>query len=180
MTITGAQIKELQPLSITISGEWLENQKYTWRGTAVSSEPIVAVVLLRYNDILEWCKSPTSCEILEVTFWISRYNEVDFHSQIGFSVGRGDRRLASSLESANYKPNIKASTSEKTGEVINFTKIEGKPKISFEVIFIARSNVKFGRNRIWHLREKISGSLPDNIRNILEKGRIGQITENTL
>lgn len=177
MTETNEQTKKFRSLPVTISGDWFENPKYKWKGNAISSEPIVAVVFLRHGNIIEWCKSSSaSSKSLEVTLWISRYNEIDLEVQVGFSVGDADRRFASFLESANYKPDIKAEITTNTGEILKFTQVEGKPKISFGVVFIARSDVKFGRNSIWHLRENTDVLLPDEVKRISEKGRVGQIT----
>jgi hypothetical protein len=176
MTETNEQTKTLRSLPITISGGWLENSRYKWKGSAVSSEQIVAVVFLRHGNITEWCKSSASSQSLKVILWISRYNEINLEAQVQLSVGSGDRRIASFLESANYKPNIEAEIIIDSGEILKFITVEGKPKISFEIIFIARSDVKFGRNRIWHLRENTNVLLPDEVKRILEKGRIGKFT----
>lgn len=177
MTLINEQNKKLRSLPITISGDWLENTKYKWKGRAISLEPIVAVVFLRHGNIIEWCKSSSaSSKSLEVILWISRYNEINFEAQVGLSIGNGYRRFASLLESANYKPDIKADITANTGEILKFTKVEGNPKIFFGVIFIARSEVKFGRNSIWHLRENINVLLSDEEKIILERGRVGQFT----
>jgi hypothetical protein len=175
MTVTTKITKSLRSVPISISGEWIENQNYEWKGSAVSIEPFVAVVFLKYSNVIEWCKTSNGATDSEsVKLWISRYNKIDLHSQIGLPVGRSDRRSSLFLKSASYKPEIKINTSGKTGEIIQFTEIGGSPKISFEILFIARSDVKFGRNRIWHLRENANVSLSDKVRNLLEKGRIGR------
>jgi hypothetical protein len=177
MTETNEHTKNLRSLPVTISGDWLENPRYKWKGSAISSEPIVAIVFLRHGNIIEWCKSSSpSSQSLEVSLWISRYNEINLEVQVGLSVGNGDRRYASFLESANYRPSIEAEIIINTGEILKFTTVESRPKISFEVIFIARSDVKFGRNRIWHLRENTTILLSDEVKRILEKGRVGQFT----
>ena len=182
MTVTNKQVKKLCSLPVTISGDWLENPKYKWKGSAISSEPIVAVIFLRHGNIIEWSKSSlASSKSLEVTLWISRYDEINLKVQVGLSVGNGDRRFASFLESANYKPNIKAEITVNTGEILKFTEVEGNPKISFSVVFFARSDVKFGRNSIWRLRENTNILSIEDVRINLEKGRVGQIiTEEVL
>ena len=172
---TNEQTKKLRSLPITISGGWLENPKYKWNGSAISSEPIVAVVFLQRGNTIEWCKSSSSSsKSLEVALWISRYNEIDLEVQVGLSVGNADRRFASFLESANYKPDIKVEITANTGEILKFTEVEGEPKISFCVVLLARSDVKFGRNSIWHLRKDINTVFSDEVKRILENGRVGR------
>jgi len=125
MTVTNEQTKKLLSLPITISGDWLENPKYKWKGSAISSEPIVAVVFLQHGNIIEWCKSSlASSKSLEITLWISRYNEINLEVQVGLSVGNGDRRFASFLESASYKPDIEVESIVNTGEILKFTTVE--------------------------------------------------------
>ncbi len=94
MTVTNDKTKKFRSLPITISGDWLENPKHKWKGITISSEPIVAVVFLQHDNIIEWRKSSSaSSEFLEVTLWISRYNEIDLEAQVGLSVGNGDKRF---------------------------------------------------------------------------------------
>ncbi len=178
MTRTDEQNKNLRLLPIIISGDWIENINHEWKGIAISSEPIVAVVFLKHGNITEWCKtSSVSSKSLDFTLLISRYNEINLEAEVSLSVDNGNRRYAMFLKSANYKPKIKDEIIVNTGEILKFTMVDGKPKIFFEIIFFALTDVKFGRNRIWHLRENTNVLLCDELKRILGKGRVGQLTK---
>ena len=176
ITILQETNNKILKIPLTISGNWMDSVNRDWKGEIFSSESLVAVVMLKNGNSFSWCKSDRdSGEGQKIRLSLLSYDKTNLEVQVNFSIGNGHARLASFVESAQYKPRIELASEIKTGELNRFAEVAGNPNITLSVFFLAQKNVKFGRNGIWHLKPKIETSLSANFNKILASGRSGKI-----
>jgi len=161
-------------VEMTVAGEWLPAPKRDWRGVIQSAETVVAIAFLRVGGHTAWCKSDRgSLHGLEVSVMLDRYDNFGLDVSASFSIGNNGPRWRTLVESANYFPKIIAPKTFLTGQLIDFAKVEGNPRIDLNALFIARKDVRVGRNGLWHLRKELVEFFPESFRKILAYGRSG-------
>lgn len=176
--IEGLTVPGVARFPVTFSGSWPALPKRDWRGVACAPEPIVAVTFLRWQHHVEWGLSSRSedCEI-ETRLAIFPYDQAGLDVQVSVSIGGGGPRYRCTVPTATYQPDMPPASPVETGTVALLATIEGDPKIEFLGLFIARSDTKGGRNRIWHLRECFREALPTELLEPLTYGRTGQFED---
>ncbi len=176
--IEGLTIPGAARLPVTFSGAWPALPKRDWRGIASAPEPIVAVTFLRWQHHIEWGLSNRSedCEI-ETRLAIFPYDQAGLDVQVSVSIGGGGPRSRCAVPTATYQPEMPPASPVETGRVSLLATIEADPRIEFLGLFIARSDTKGGRNRIWHLRPCFHDSLPPQLKEALTYGRTGMIED---
>jgi hypothetical protein len=176
--IEGLTVPGVAKLPVTFSGTWPEPPKRDWRGVASAPEPIVAVTFLRWQHHVEWGLSSRleDCEI-ETRLAIFPYDKAGLDVQVSVSIGGGGPRYRCTVPAATYQPAMPPASPVDTGTVALLTTIEGDPKIDFLALFIARSDTKGGRNRIWHLRPHFHDAVPPQLKEALTYGRTGTIED---
>lgn len=166
-------IPSLKCLSVTITGDWLSLPKRDWRGCVVCEEPIVGIAILETPTNTTWAISGRHSS--EVGLLIGRYDKIGCDVQVSFSVGRGISYWRTLVASSNYIPDIPSKMTLLTGSVSKFCVVDGQPNVTLKVLFIAKSDVKSGRNGIWHVRTKLQDDLPLPMHQMLTYGRTGTV-----
>ena len=167
----------LRHFPVAISGEWLRARTRDWRGEVRAEEPIVAVSFCIRGRDVSWCKSDPADHSHPIRLLLAHYDSGGRDVQVNFSVGEtdGSVRTRTLLPSAAYRPAIRPSHSAGTSTLVPYATVEGSHPVQVLVLFLASSDVKLGRNRLWHLRTNLLDSVPAVFRTVLARGRAGEL-----
>ena len=166
--------REPVTVEMTVKGEWLPAPRRDWQGVIQASETLVGVSFVCIGSHTEWSKSDRgSAEGLEARVMLGNYDSLGLDVQVNFSIGNNGPRWRTLVESANYFPQILVPKRFPTRHLISFARVEGKPDVELKALFLARRNVRVGRNGLWHLRKELVEFFPESLRKILTYGRAG-------
>ena len=57
------------------------------------------------------------------------------------------------------------------GTAIRLLQLSGEPSIEAFALLLSRSDVRFGRNRLWRLRDELLRNVNEPLRSVLSRGR---------
>jgi hypothetical protein len=175
MVIAGwiqARIPGTKELQVTLTGEMRGHR--SWSGRAVADEPIVGMSILVAGPKGSWVKSAHREPELRMDLQLSSYDEGHRDVQIVAGVG-GDSVYSRCLLAAKEQALRVEPGSCRTGGPTLLAVVEGDPRIEIYALFIARADVKFGRNRLWHLRPTLAEAVQEPLRSALTRGRSGEL-----
>jgi hypothetical protein len=138
-----------------------------------SNTEIVALTILRCGKTLDWAKSSSSSSATSIRTGIGQYDLVGLDVQAWLSVGSGGTGIRTTVPSAAYVPDILDNQVIETGRLVAFTRVAGSPEIDLGLLLLARIDVKFRRNRLWHIRKELASGVDDTLARILRYGRSG-------
>lgn len=152
-----------------------------WTGSLTSKAPIVCVGFLLTRDTLHWVKSALADVSLPVTVSLYAYADQSLDKKAfaldkaTFSPIVGDACLP-----APPVPRVADLTQACTlGVAEQFTGrvscLAGAPGVSFLVLALPAGVVKFGRNRLWHLRDTLAPLVSPPVCELLTRRRSGSI-----
>jgi hypothetical protein len=178
--ITGAW----QP-GASLSGGWT---RHAWHGVASAAAPMVALLCARTGGVVAWHKSDRSKAQAQAAMPI---HEMEIRLAVTVApdspllgldaqVQRAQanvttRDLAAEPAAAARALDIPAERAATTGIAIDLATVHGTPEVAFSVLFIAGSQVKMGRNHLWHVRPALAPALGEPLRTILSRGRRGAL-----
>lgn len=166
----------LRQIEVSVSGEWQAGATRDWSGEARAAEPIVAVSFSVRGTQVSWCKSERARLAGQpVRFLLGHYDSGGRDVQINFSIGEGQVRSRTVVSSSTYRPPIRAAITGATASLVPFATVEGSQVVQLFALFLAGSDVKVGRNGLWHLRPKLIESVPAAFRKLLTHGRTGEL-----
>ena len=166
----------LLQVDVSVSGEWRAGKTRDWRGEARSHEPVVAVTVCRRGGHVSWCKSERANPSGQpVRLLLGHHDSSGRDVQVNFSVGEGQVVSRTLVESPAYRPVIRPQIAGATGALMLFVTVEGSHQVDLLVLFLAGSDVKVGRNGLWHLKPQLLKSVPEAFRELLARGRTGKL-----
>jgi hypothetical protein len=173
MDLEGTEFKGLQRLPVQLTGSWSDYTLRDWRGTAISTVPLVGMSFLQSPRHCEWCNSERDEASPEVRLTLFPYDDVGVDVQAGFTVGHGGRRWRTLVPSRSYRPELPASQVLQTARIFRFATVDGDPPIRLFVLFLARSDVESSRSTLWRVREQLASGFDEPFRRWLQYGRTG-------
>lgn len=169
------QCEALRRVDVSVSGEWRAGATRDWLGQARGPEPIVAISFAVKGGRVSWCKSGRATpEGQPVRLLLGHYDSAMRDVQVNFSVGDGGVVSRTVVDSPTYRPSIFPPMTITTARFTPFTTVEGASPVQLFALFLVGSDVKVGRNRLWHLRPKLAESVPTDFRKLLTYGRTGE------
>lgn len=166
------RIPGAKELAIALTGQMMGQRR--WNGSAVAEEPIVAMTILAAGRKRTWVKAAQPESKISMSLQLSSYDDGHRDVQVAAEVG-GDFVYSRSLLAAREQTFRVEPGSCRTGGPTLLAVIEGAPRIEIYAFFIARSDVKFGRNRLWHLRPTLAEAVEEPLRSVLTRGRTGEM-----
>lgn len=168
-TVPGAKL-----IPIRVAGEW---DGLDWQGLLSAEEELAGVLLVRAGEVITWTRSRRSGpDGLSLKFRIGSEPagpENWFSVELGgeFCWGRVASELINALPRADLEPH------SMSGQItwLPFSAVIGWP-LQIGVLALARSDVRFGRKRIWRLKPGLRESLDNDLRLILVSRRHGLIS----
>ena len=155
------QSPALRTLDVSVAGEWRPDRYRDWHGEARASEPIVAVSFAEAAGVVLWCKSQRpQADAQPVRLLLGSYDAGDRDVQVNFSIGDGHVIFRTEVESPSYFPPIPAVLMARTGELVRIVPVDGSRKVDLYALFLAGSDIKVGRNGLWHLRKDLISEVP--------------------
>lgn len=166
----------LRQMEVSISGEWQPGASRDWHGQANAIEPLVAISFILRGALVSWCKSERANPAGQpVHLRLGHYDSGMRDVQVSFSIGDGQVRSRTLVESPNYRPTIQNEMTIHTASFVPFTNVEGSYDVHVSTLFLAGSDVQVGRNGLWYLRPNLAESVPPKFRKILTRGRTGKM-----
>jgi hypothetical protein len=145
-----------------------------WIGNAHADEDIVGMAFLASGATCRWVKSAERGPHPQIDIRLSSYDDTHRDVQVGVSVGGAGMLGRCLLEREGDSFRVEPTTCS-TGTIVLLTTVEGDPRTDLLALFLASSDVKFGRNRLWHLREGLVGGLAERLASLFTHGRTGQL-----
>lgn len=169
---TQDRIPGAKELQVALTGRMRGHR--AWSGRAVASEPIVGMAVLVAGSKGSWVKSAQRELELPMDLQLSSYDEGNRDVQVVAGVG-GDFVYSRCLLAAKEQALRVEPGTCRTGGPTLLAVVEGDPRIEIHALFLARADVKFGRNRLWHLRPTLAEAVEEPLRSALTHGRTGDM-----
>ncbi len=153
---------------------------YTWKATVEGPESFVTLLYGELSGKLRWAKvekrvaRPLS---LAVTFmpWGPRWPG-QFWVTLG-AEGNGSLGIHKVTLVGNPDPSRVpvADGPAATGLPVELLRVEGSPVRALGALFLAKSDVRFGRKGLWSIHPRIAGVIGEPLATVLRRGRSGWI-----
>lgn len=178
MSIIDTDLSFLKSLRVEITGSWQESSRRAWRGCAISSEPVVALVISKVDKKIEWCKSERgNPDGQPVKLIMGHYDSENLDVQINYSIGGGHVCSRCITSTQRYKPELLIKRAMRAGVIEKVFQVEGSKTIELYALFLAASDVKVGRNGLWRIRDEYRDKLLSPFDEILAYGRNGELPD---
>jgi hypothetical protein len=153
-------------------GPYVEVVDHVWDGRLGGAFPLTGMAFLLTGDGLYWAKAAHMSQ--EVVVRVSLSGHADYIAdRMTFSVSLDDVVLPGvpvDMSSGQPRECVIATDVVPTGRVACVARSDGK---AFFLLLLSGTCVKFGRNRLWRLRESFAVHLPPNLRELLTRRRAG-------
>jgi hypothetical protein len=156
----------------TGAGPYVDVVDRWWRGTLTCPDEISGIAFLLTEKRIDWAKAPTASSTLPVAASLHAYanhvrEHATFTAQLGGAILLGVPVLVQNDFDAVCS--IEPSTLT-TGQIQILAQTN---TAVFAVLLLPRMLLKFGRNRLWHLRQEFTTTLPPDICQFLTLQRAG-------
>jgi hypothetical protein len=171
--------KEIE-ISITGGQETHPTAGYRrWGGMAVSTEPIVGMGIIETEHAYSWVRSSNRESSLEMGILFSPYDASGKNISVSFAMGDSVVCDSCTVLSRQTEPNPLPGQYE-SGAVICFAQIQSERPFVLHALFLAKTDVQFERNGIWHLKPEHVHALDEAWRKAMVFGRNGIIQKETV
>src|SRR5262249_6430641 len=155
-------------------GPCVEVVDHVWDGHLTAASPFTGMALLHTDSGIHWAKAAHASQELSVRVSLHGHGHADHETdRMTFAVGLDDVLLPSvAVEASFAHPSecLVATDHIPAGRVACLARTGGR---SFFVVLFASESVKFGRNRLWRLRDPIANQLPSDLGALLTRRRAG-------
>lgn len=156
----------------TGSGPFVDVVDLRWRGALTCDTAISGIAFLAVADTLYWVKASDASLSLAVGVSLHAYSGYTDQGAT-FAASLSDTRLpgvpvpgrVDLVEACALEPGVLT-----TGRV---ARVARASSAAFFVLLMPRSCLRFGRKRLWRLREELAAALPDAGRQLLTHRRTG-------
>ena len=158
----------------TGSGPFVDVVDLRWHGTVTCAVPIAGVAFLVTAAEIFWVKSLPAAATLPVDVSLHAY--ADYSSkQATLTAGLGGAVLPGVPVAC--EPDLAASCVVQPRRLTTskLAQLAHAEEAAFAVVLIQRAFLETGRHRLWHLRDELTGGLPQRVREVLTRRRSGSI-----
>jgi hypothetical protein len=182
MSILDLRLPFLKSLKVEVQGLWEPSQSgrgQIFRGSAVASEPLVALIVAKPGSFIQWCKSGRgNADGLPIIFGMDQSDFDNIPVHVYLHIGGAGIGYNACIETSTYKSDLLNDKHISTGCFTTLFALEGKTGDQlFACMFLAADDVKNGRNHLWHIRPKFRDRIPEPLNRILGYGRAGEIRD---
>jgi hypothetical protein len=159
----------------TGSGPYVDVVDLQWQGALTCATEIGAMVLMLNDGTLFWAKAPESSAELSILISLRAFTELAA-DRATYSVWLGGVTLPGvqvNVRESPFGPCARREGELTTGRVVRLAQADSSTVLA--ALLIQRRFLKFGRNRLWRLRDEISASLPGTVQAVLTRQRTGSI-----
>jgi hypothetical protein len=154
------------------SGPYVEVVDHVWEGELTSIDPFTGMVFLLSGTGVYWAKAAHVSCTLPVRVSLHAYAGYDgdgvmFFANVG---GAGAPSVTVSASTEAPRGILVAPSIIPMGRVVCLARAD---ETAFFVVLIQGRFVKFGRNRLWRLRETLASRVPDDVRELMTRCRAG-------
>jgi len=174
-------VDRLDPLAVRISGVAETGVNPGWSGTVVADAPFAALLLVQVGDTVTWGKPEViSATSVPISLHLHPLNWAGTAVQFHFCVGwRGVESLCLPIAPQNLHSPTPSALSFVSGEARTFCTVASDPPATFQLLFLARSNVAAGRTGVWRPHKRFRGAFPAQLEAALFGGRNGTVPART-
>jgi hypothetical protein len=145
---------------------------HVWDGRLISPDPLTGMAFLLTQSGLHWAKAAHASQELTVDVSLHAYTERR-SKHMTFAARLDDAHLPGvpvATNSAKPDDTVVVTNPVPTGRVACLARCDGN---AFLVLLFPSQSIKFGRNRLWRLRDSIARGLPPHISELLTRRRAG-------
>jgi hypothetical protein len=155
-------------------GPYVEVADHIWEGRLSAASALTGMVFLHAESTLHWAKAAHASQDLSLR--VSLHGSADYQrTRITFAAGLDDAFVPSvPVEAGFCHPSecLVATDVVPVGRIARLASAGGR---AFYILLLASESVRFGRNRLWRLRDSIAGRLPPDLRELLTRRRAGAV-----
>ena len=171
-------LENVVPLKVSISGTAVAGVNLGWKGIVTADAPFVTLILVRKGSFTWWSKTsvpPNSDSV--VSLFLHPLNFENTSVQFLFYLNGGIvQEVCASIKSENFLAPSPTTLHFFAGQLGEFCTIASNPKTSFELFFLARSNISLGRTGVWRPHKNLSGAFPGQLESALFGRRNGSFS----
>jgi hypothetical protein len=154
------------------SGPFVDVVDHVWDGHFTGANALTGMAFLRTPTGVYWVKAAQATPTLTVRVSLHAYagHRAD---RMTFFAGLGDVVLPSVVVGASADPScgcLMAPNAIPAGRVVCLARTD---ETAFLVVLFQADSVKFGRNRLWRLRDVLASRLPEDVRGLMTRRRAG-------
>jgi hypothetical protein len=157
------------------SGPYVDVVDHVWDGRLTGPAPFTGMAFLGTESMIYWAKAAHASQTLAVHVSLHGYAGY-VADQMTFSVGLDDVLLPGvPVQASSGQPRacLVETNTIPTGRVTCLARSGAK---AFFVLLLPTDAVKFGRNRLWRLRDSFATQLPEDVRELLTRRRAGVLS----
>ena len=153
------------------AGPFVEVVDHLWEGCLSGSDVLTGMAFLQTPSALHWVKVASASRSLAVRVSLHAFAS-DASGRMTFAAGLGGAFLPGVpvSASAGVRGCVIAPAAVEAGRVACLARAEGAV---FFVLPLPSVAVKFGRNRLWRLVDRLASGLSADVREIMTRRRVG-------
>lgn len=168
-------------VSVVVHGGWISRKRrsdqigvvdHVWEARLTSASAFPGMALLQTASRVYWAKAAHTSQ--EITARVSMHGKGEQEPErMSFAVGLDDAYLPSVpvvASGGNPSEYLVHAAVVSTGRVACIARCDGN---AFFVLLFSGDSVKFGRNRLWRLRDSVASQLPPDLGELLTRRRAG-------
>lgn len=154
-------LPSLTRLPVQIAGGWIDDgfrpgAICTWRGSAAAEQALVAAMVVEHFGAIGWSRSRRAPpDALDIALTVYAPDRADWRPWVNLEAG-GASLLWQAPWPGGLGLDLLLGGDLESGHVVSWATTTGREDTArFGLLLLARSDVRFGRKRIWRLRPGI-------------------------
>lgn len=154
------------------SGPFDDVIDHVWHGRVESADAVTGMAFLRTGTDVCWVKAADASPTLAVNLSLHAWAE-HLADRMTFAAGLGNAVLPGM--SVRASPALPRGCLVAPGAIPvgRLARIARTDEVDFLVALFPGQAVKFGRKRLWRLRDELASQLPEDVRELMSRGRTG-------
>jgi hypothetical protein len=155
---------------LVLSGGWASARRDLWIARASCQQAVVCVSFQVCDGVGHWAKSSrlaADTEAIRIGLGVNPDDPADV------TIGCGWIAQPVRLAAAGARPVLPEKIVGETGVLWPLCRFDGCPAIELHFLFLASSDVSWGRNRLWRLHPSRVTGVCESYRAVLAAGRSG-------
>jgi hypothetical protein len=161
---------ELLQIPPVLSGAWTSANRNLWTAKASCKQEVVCVSFQICEGIAHWAKSTrlaADTEAVRIGLGMTPSDPASV------TIGCGPIAKPVRLAEPGARPVLPDKINIQTGIITPLCRFDSRPAIEVHVLFLASSDLRWGRNRLWRLHPSRLAAVSESCRTVLAGGRVG-------
>jgi hypothetical protein len=157
-------------IPLVLSGAWASASRDLWIAKASCQQAVVCISFQVCGGVGYWAKSSrpaADMEAIRISLGVNPADPADV------TIGCGWIAEPVRLAEAGARPALPEKIAIETGVLWPLCRFDASPAIELHLLFLAPSDVRWGRNRLWRLNPSRATGVCESYRGVLAAGRSG-------